>query len=272
MDILEYYELKLHPFSNSPDERFYYNSPQHEKTLFKLLHAIDNKRGLAIVSGDIGAGKTTISRRLLDFLLSNEKYEPALLVIIHSEITPIWLLKKIAMQLGIEDLPELKVDIISVMYKKLIELNDNNKTVVIIIDEANMLKSKEIMEEIRGILNIESENNHLITFILFGLKEMEESLKLDLPLYERIAIRCLIDPLNHESTIGYINHRLKVSGRTTPIFTDNAIEMIYRYSKGKPRLINILADNALLEGFLTKKQIIDNKIIKQILEDFGMGS
>ncbi len=272
MDLKDFYHLKLLPFANSPDEQFYYRSPEHEKTFFKIMHAIDNKLGLAIVTGDIGTGKTTISRRLLDYLSSNENYEPALLVIIHSEISSEWLLKKISMQLGINDPPENKVNIINKIYKRLMELNEENKNVVILIDEANMLKSKEIMEEIRGILNIEPENNHLLTFILFGLKDLENSLKLDMPLYERVAIKCNLNPLDYKSTVGYINYRLKVAGRETPLFDDKSIEMIFKYSKGKPRLINILCDNALLEGFLTKKELIDVRIVNQVLEDFGMGS
>ncbi|RKX68034.1 AAA family ATPase [candidate division TA06 bacterium] len=272
MDIKEYYRLKLLPFSNSPDEQFYYRSPEHEKAFFKIMHAIDNKLGLAIVVGDIGTGKTTISRKLLNYLSSNENYEPALLIIIHSEISSEWLVKKIALQLGLEKMPDNKVDIINGISRRLMELNEEGKNVVILIDEANMLKSKEIMEELRGILNIEPENTHLLTFVLFGLKELENSLKLDMPLYERIAVKCTLNPMDFKSTMGYIKYRLKVAGKETPLFDEKAVELIYKYSKGKPRLINILCDNAMLEGFLTKKEIIDEKIVKQVLEDFGMGS
>ncbi|NIA22877.1 MAG: AAA family ATPase [Proteobacteria bacterium] len=272
MNIKEYYQLKLLPFSNSPDEQFYYRSPEHEKAFFKIMHAIDNKLGLAIVTGDIGTGKTTISRKLLNYLLSNENYEPALLIIVHSEISSEWLVKKIAMQLGIERLPDNKVDIINSISRRLMELNEDGKNVVIMIDEANMLKSKEIMEELRGILNIEPKNTHLLTFVLFGLKDLEDSLKLDMPLYERIAVKCILNPMDFKSTTGYINYRLKVAGKEIPLFDEKAVELIFKYSRGKPRLINILCDNAMLEGFLMKKEIIDEKIVKQVLEDFGMGS
>ena len=270
MDYESFFNLKEKPFSTSPDERFYYDSPQHSKVILKLLHTAEESLGLGVLVGDIGAGKTTISRRMLDILSSKDNFEVALLVIIHSEITSVWFLKKIAFQLGVEKNSDNKVTLVTMIYKQLSQIYENNKKTVVMIDEANMLKNKEIFEEMRGLLNIEVDGKHLITFILFGLSELEENLKLDEPLHQRIAIRCKLEPLGLESTNAYIKHRLKVAGREELLFEKGAVQGIYQYSDGKPRLINIICENALLEGFLTKKHIINENIIESVAQDLGL--
>ncbi|MEJ2325201.1 MAG: AAA family ATPase [Nitrospirota bacterium] len=118
MDYLEFYKLKEHPFSNVVDNRFFYDSPQHSGAMVKLKHAIDSKRGLAVVIGDIGAGKTTLARMLLEDL-EESLYEAALLVIIHASVSSVWLLKKFAIQLGISGASDNKVALLAQIYKRL---------------------------------------------------------------------------------------------------------------------------------------------------------
>lgn len=266
-----FYNLKEHPFSFTTDEKFYYNAPQHSRALTKLTHAVETEKGLALLIGDIGTGKTTLSRRLLDQLI-NDGIEATLLVIIHSEITSLWFLKKIALMLETPTESENKIEIITMVYHRLLELTGKNKKVVILIDEANMLQRKDLMEEIRGLLNLESERGKLLNFILFGLPEMEDYLKLDPPLYQRIAVRCVLEPLDQETTQNYIVHRLRVAGCPRPLFTGGAMKSIFIYSKGIPRMINAICDNGLLEGFLLKKEMIDEKIITDVCYDLGLAS
>ncbi len=266
-----FYKLKEHPFSFTTDEKFYYDSPQHSKALVKLTHAVETEKGLALLIGDIGTGKTTLSRRLLDQLINNG-IEATLLVIIHSEITSLWFLKKIALMLETPTDSENKIDIITNVYHRLLDLTGKNKKVVILIDEANMLQRKDLMEEIRGLLNLESERGKLLNFILFGLPEMEDYLKLDPPLYQRIAVRCVLEALDQETTQNYIVHRLRVAGCPRPLFTGGAIKTLFAYSKGVPRTINAICDNGLLEGFLLKKEMIDEKIITDVCHDLGLTS
>lgn len=264
-----YYKLKEHPFSFTTGEKFYYDSPQHSKALVKLTHAVETEKGLALLIGDIGTGKTTLSRRLLDQLI-NSGIEATLLVIIHSEITSLWFLKKIALMLETPTDSENKIEIITTVYHRLLDLTGKNKRVVILIDEANMLQRKDLMEEIRGLLNLESDRGKLLNFILFGLPEMEDYLKLDPPLYQRIAVRCVLDALDQETTQNYIVHRLRVAGCPRPLFTGDAMKSIYAFSKGVPRTINAICDNALLEGFLLKKEIIDGPVITDVCRDLGL--
>lgn len=270
MNYETYYGFLRKPFSTSPDERFYYNSPEHSKATKKLLHGVEHRLGLSVLIADIGMGKTTIARRMLNILSSNDVYEVALLVIIHPDITASWLLKKMSLQLGVEMEEDEKVKTISELYKRLQNLHDEGKKVVVLIDEANMLRGKDIMEEIRGLLNIETQSIHLMNFVLFGLPEMEEHLKQDEALYQRIAIRTTLNPLDLSSTKDYITHRLKVAGGRNILFSDKSFKLIHYYSRGKPRLINIICENALLESFLEKKKDIDPEIIKVVLTDLAI--
>lgn len=264
-----FYKLREHPFSFATDEKFYYDSPQHSKALIKMSHAIETEKGLALLIGDIGTGKTTLSRRLLDQLIENG-VEATLLVIIHSEITSLWFLRKIALMLEAPVESENKIDIITAVYHRLLDLTSKDKRVVILIDEANMLQRKEIMEEVRGLLNLESERGKLLNFILFGLPEMEDYLKLDPPLYQRVAVRCVLEPLDEKASSSYIVHRLRVAGCTRQLFNNEAMKNIYTYSKGIPRTINAICDNALLEGFLLKREVVDQKIVDDVSYDLGL--
>src|SRR3954447_17784102 len=150
MNYLDYYELAQEPFSNAPVSRFYFNSPQHSQALVRLTHLCSQMKGLGILVGDIGAGKTTLARRLLDSLPEHE-YEAALLVIIHSGITTSWLLKRIAVQLGIEKPADEKLTLLGQLYQRLLAIHELGKKAVVLIDAAQMLQTRDIMEEFRGL-------------------------------------------------------------------------------------------------------------------------
>jgi len=270
MDYETFYGFDRKPFSTSPDERFYFNSTEHSKAMKKLLHGIENRLGLSVLIADIGMGKTTLARRMLNILSSDNKYEVSLLVIIHPEITAGWLLKKMSLQLGVDVEDEERVRTVSELYKKLQTCYDVGKKVAVLIDEANMLRGKDIMEEIRGLLNIETQSIHLINFVLFGLPEMEENLKQDEALYQRIAIRTTLNPLDLKSVHSYIVHRIRIAGGQNIPFTDKSFGLIHNYSGGKPRLVNIICENALLEGFLEKKKEIDSELINVVLTDLAL--
>jgi type II secretory pathway predicted ATPase ExeA len=269
MDYLDFFKLKEHPFSNVVDNRFYFKGTQHSGALVRLKYAIDTKKGLAVVIGDIGTGKTTLAHRLLEELDEN-RYEAILLVVIHSEVSADWLLKKLAIQLGVTDVKEEKVELLSQIYKRLFELGEQGKGAVVIIDEVQMLKSKEIMEEFRGLLNMEMPEGKMVTFIFVGMPELDSVLALDEPLKQRVAIRVRLKAFSEENTREYIAHRMHIAGSPKNPFTEGAMGVIYRYSDGVPRLINTICDNALLDGFLFKTNTIDEAIIKAATVDLGL--
>lgn len=269
MDYLEFFTLKEYPFSNAVDTKFYYNSEQHSDAIVRIKYAIDTMKGLAVVIGDIGTGKTTLARRILDEL-SEDKYEAALLVVLHSSVTADWITKKIATQIGVDNPASTKMEMLGQIYRRLLEIHERGQKTAVIIDEAQMLGSKEIMEEFRGLLNMEASGGKLITFILFGMPELEEILSLDEPLKQRIAVRCRMRSFEEEVTKEYILHRLKIAGCEKEIFQIDSIHAINRYARGIPRLINTVCDNALLEGYLLKKEIIGSEIIESVVIGLGL--
>ncbi|WP_257459850.1 ExeA family protein [Archangium lipolyticum] len=269
MTYLDYFELTQEPFSNAPVSRFYYNSAQHSQALTRLMHAVSYMKGLSILVGDIGAGKTTLARRMLDSLPESE-YEAALLVIIHSGITANWLLRRIALQLGVENPAQEKLALLSQLYQRLLQIYESGKKAVVLIDEAQMLETRELMEEFRGLLNLEVPERKLISFVFFGLPEIEKNLKLDPPLAQRVALRYKLEPFTAESTEAYIKHRLRLAGCPRMPFTPEALMAVHQRSGGTPRVINSICDNALFETFLAREQTIGDKLVHRIADNLGL--
>lgn len=272
MDYLNYYELNQEPFSVMPLTKFYFHSEQHDRALEKLQHAVTAMKGLAVLIGDVGTGKTTLARRLLDSLPEDE-YEASLLVIIHSDVNSNWLLKRIALQMGVLDPAEEKVALLSQLYERLIAINEEGKRAAVLIDEAQMLKKTDLMEEIRGLLNLELPEEKLVTFVFFGMPELEACLNNDPPLAQRIAVRHRLRPFPIETTIDYIHHRLKLAGSEAEIFSNDACSKIHEYSKGVPRLINVICDNALFEGYVRHFNTpLETDVIDIVAQDLGLST
>jgi type II secretory pathway predicted ATPase ExeA len=269
VNYLDFYELGQEPFSNAPVSRFYYGSVQHAQALMRLTHCVSSMKGLAVLVGDIGAGKTTLARRMLDSLPEAE-YEAALLVIIHSGITAQWLLKRIALQLGVESPADEKLALLSQLYQRLVRIYEQGKKAVVLIDEAQMLASREIMEEFRGLLNLEVPERKLLSFVFFGLPELEQNLRLDPPLAQRVALRYRLESLTDDATDAYVRHRLRLAGAPRVPFTPEAVAAVHRFARGTPRVINTLCDNALFEGFLAKAREIDAALVERIARDLGL--
>jgi type II secretory pathway predicted ATPase ExeA len=269
MNYLDYYDLAQEPFSNAPVSRFYFNSPQHSQALVRLTYICAQMKGLGILIGDIGAGKTTLARRLLDSLPEQE-YEAALLVIIHSGVTASWLLKRVALQLGVDAPSEDKLTLLGQLYQRLVKIYESGKKAVVLIDEAQMLATRELMEEFRGLLNLEVPERKLLSLVFFGLPEIEQNLRLDPPLAQRVAIKYRLDHLNAESTEAYIKHRLRLAGASRMPFAADAVKAIHRSSGGTPRVINTLCDNALFEGYVARAPIIDESMIARVALDLGL--
>lgn len=271
MSYLEHFGLAEEPFSNAPVSRFYFESPQHAQALVRLTHAVSRMRGLSVLVGDIGAGKTTLARRLLD-ALPEEEYEAALFVIIHSGVTASWLLRRIALQLGVENPAQEKLALLSQLYQRLMQIHEQGRKAVVLIDEAQMLETRELMEEFRGLLNLEVPERKLISFVFFGLPEIERNLRLDPPLAQRVAMRYRLEPFTEESTRAYLQHRIHTAGGTRIPFTPAAVEVLHRLSGGSPRVINTLCDNALFEAYLAKENEVDAPRIEAIAANLSFGA
>jgi len=269
MNYLDHFGFKQEPFSNAPDQRFFYSSEQHSQALLRLRYAIDGNKGLAVLVGGIGAGKTTLARRLLENL-PVEDYQSSLLVMVHSGVTQEWILTRIAVQLGVENPATDRLMLLRQLLQRLKEIDAEGRRAVVLIDEAQMLESRELMEEFRGLLNLELPGKKLLNIIFFGLPEVDDCLRLDEPLAQRVAVKCYLRPMTVEMTEAYIKHRLQVAGAERLPFSADCISLIHRYADGVPRLINTLCDNCLFEASLSRQKVVQQDILLQVVSDLGL--
>ncbi len=269
MSYIQHFGLDREPFSNAPDSRFYFDSEQHSQALVRLTYAVDSNKGLAVLVGGVGMGKTTLARRMLDSL-PEAKYESALLVMVHSGVTPEWILTRIALQLGVVDPATDRLQLLKQLYNRLLEIDQSGRRAVILIDEAQMLQTRELMEEFRGLLNLELPGKKLLNILFFGLSDLEDNLRLDEPLAQRVAVKCHLRSLTLEAAEEYIGHRLQVAGAKKNVFTTSAVAAIHGYAGGVPRLINTISDNCLFEASLRKLDRVEVGIVKEVAGDLGL--
>jgi len=260
---LEYWGLKRYPFDNVPDPDFFFMSKPHEEGLTRLLYAVERAKGCALLSGEVGAGKTTLGKVFLR-KISKERYDIAMIANPCLETKEF--LQDILYKLGIADVPDSKVEILRILYKKLTDNLDQNKGTLLIIDEAQFI-AETTLEEIRLLLNYQLSNRFLLTIFLMGQPELVERVKAIKQLAQRVEISYFLRPFNFKETTDYIFFREKKSGLSKNVFSKQAIEIIFEHSNGIPRIINNLCDLALLVGSGEKKKMITYEVIKDIIED-----
>ena len=254
------------PFSLSPDPRFFFLSTQHKTALAKITYTAEQRQGLSVVYGDVGTGKTTIARRLFQMYNDDPTFVAAYLPmpIFPSEFQ---FLKAICSEFGLPP-KRSKYAQIELFNAYLIDIWKQGKNALLIIDEAQALVGRQF-ELIRQLLNFESNTQKLIQVILIGQNELRNKLRLKKPLRSRIATRSTIEPLDMHDTRDMINFRVMVAGRTTPLFTDEAIQTIYDHSRGMPRGICALGLNVLPLALLRNLSIIETELIQQAIDELG---
>lgn len=268
-----YWGLKDKPFENTPDPRFFYYSSQHEESLYRLLYAVKEQKGAAMLSGVFGCGKTLVGRTILREL-GKDIYRTAFIT--NPQLEYIELLMAIANSLGARDLPTKKTEVLTNVILESIgrilenNLKDNKKTVVI-IDEAHVITDKYVWEGLRLLLNFQTEGRFLLTLLLLGQPELKDIVDSNKQLSQRIAISCHLGALSQEDTMKYIHHRLNISGATKHIFAADVLSLIYTKSGGIPRRINQICDLALLTGLGRRAEKIDSGIIAEVTKDLEDG-
>ncbi len=258
-----FYGFKERPFEINPDPDFLFLSENHREALAHMTYAANERKGFTVITGEVGTGKTTIVRTFLSQL--NGKVKTA--YIFNPKLTSIDFLRYICEDLGMKEEKLSKGQYIAQLHNFLLERYSRNEQVILIVDEAQNLTSA-LLEEVRLLTNLETSKNKLLQVMLIGQPELNKTLNDHQfrQLKQRVTLRYHLQPLNKEETKKYIESRLIRAGAADPhFFTNKALEKIYAYSKGIPRLINITCDNAFLTGFAAGRKIIGDRIIKEVV-------
>lgn len=272
----EFYRLRENPFNVTSDPDFFFSSANHIEAFSHLFYGIQHRKGIIIITGEIGTGKTTLCRMLLNKLDKNVKTA----LILNPNFSAIQLLQIILNDLGIEGDFKNKFALVNALNGFLLRETSHGHNVVVIIDEAQNLSVRQL-EQIRLLSNLETEKEKLLQIVLIGQPELMEKLKLSSlrQLNQRVTVRYHIMPLSKQEVRDYIHHRLNIArspenasprepvGQPRVHFTDNALDLIYEKSRGTPRMINILCDRALLAGFIAETHIIDDAIVQRSVEE-----
>ena len=253
-----FFGLKEPPFNVTPDPRFIYLSRHHMEALSTLLYGIESRCGFIEISGEIGAGKTTLCRTLLKEIEGRAHSA----FIFNPKLSQVEILETIVEDLGITPKGKRRKDYFDALNRFLLQELEKGMNTVLIIDEAQNLSPKAL-EQIRLLSNLETTREKLLQIILVGQPELRNLLaRPDLvQLRQRIAIRYHLPALSREDTEKYISHRLKIAGLEERIFTPEAVDRIYESSNGIPRLINVLADRALLGAFTKEVRIVEEALV-----------
>lgn len=261
---LDFYNLAEHPFNITPDPRFLYFAPHHKEAYDHLMYGINRRKGFIELTGEVGSGKTTLIRAVLSDL--NKDVETALIV--NPSLTETQLLRALLNDFGLQVSGRDRLSYIETLNEFLLEKNRAGSNVALVIDEAQDL-SPALMEQIRLLSNLETDQHKLIQIVLCGQPELKTRLaRADLrQLRQRITVRYHLPPLTMEDTMMYVMHRLRVAGSDGSItFDTEAIREIYKFSKGGPRLTNAVCDNALLAGYVARTKRIDGRCVKKAIQ------
>jgi general secretion pathway protein A len=264
----DFFGFSEKPFTITPNPQFIYLSDHHREAFAHLLYGIDSHAGFIAMTGEVGTGKTTVLRTLLT-QLDPEKYRSAL--IFNPCLSGEQLLASICREFGVEPDERNSFGYLDALNLFLLDQHAAGRTVVLVVDEAQNL-APDVLEQVRMISNLETERDKLIQIVLSGQPELNDVLnRHDLrQLNQRITVRCHLTPMGMRDTAEYIKHRLKISGCRIPgLFAPAAVRRIYRFSRGVPRLVNIVCEQALVMAWTQENGSVTSAIAARVIEGTG---
>jgi general secretion pathway protein A len=261
---LKFYGLRETPFAPTPDPKFLFQSARHREALAQLVYGVRERKGFIVLTGDIGTGKTTLLRTLLERLDGQTH-----VAYVHNSALEIeGLLEYVLHDWGVKSIAQTHAQRLVELNEFLIEQHRDGLSPVLVIDEAQNLSARTL-EAVRLLSNFETTDAKLMQILLVGQLELRDTLNLPelRQLKQRVGLRCHIGPLSPEEVRLYIRHRLRVAGAADAgVFTDRAIQKITEYSGGIPRVVNIVCDHCLLTGYADSKKRIDADIVDEAVE------
>ena len=264
-----FYGFREMPFNITPDPKFLFLSPTHNEALQHLRYGIEERKGFIVLIGEVGCGKTTLCRQLLNEL-DGGRYDTAL--ILNPQIPETQLLKSIMTELGITPKGRNRTDFVHQLNSELLQRINAGRDIALIIDESQNM-SIETLEYLRMLSNLETEKQKLLQIVLIGQPELKE--KLMQPelrqLRQRILVNCVLRPLNPNETIHYIQHRLTMAGgRGRLRFTDYAFNRIFKSSRGIPRIINNICDKSLLSAYIRSSDEVNYRDVRNAVKELAL--
>jgi general secretion pathway protein A len=264
-----FFGLTENPFNLSPDPSFLYRSAQHEEVLANLIYGVQSRKGFIVLSGEVGTGKTTMLECLRDFLASQQV---AFASIFNSRLTPEQFFEMVAYDFDLRCNRLSKTEVLFGLNQMLIERANIGRNTVLIVDEAHNL-DWEVLEEIRLLGNLENRRGKLLQVILAGQQELDR--KMEAPEYrqlkQRIALRCVLKPLDMQESIDYINSRMSVAGiKDQEVFPPEILAEIHYRAQGIPRLINAICDNLLLTAFAMESKVTTMEMLDEVTNDMRL--
>jgi general secretion pathway protein A len=261
---LPFFKLRKSPFSMTPDPRFFFQSKTHLDALAALVYGIRERKGFILLTGNVGTGKTTVLRTLL------ENINPSVVFshIFNTDVTYLELLQMICSDFGLPIAGRSKVELTEDLFSFLVETRLEGKTALVVIDEAQNL-APEVMESMRMLSNLETPRDKLIQILLCGQPELQEKLKREelRQLAQRVVVSCELSSLSHREVERYIYQRMQISGaQGDEIFPETVVRRIARLSGGVPRLVNILCDACLLLAYADGKREVNDVLLTAAAE------
>ncbi len=251
---LQHWNLLRRPFDDGAAPEFYYSSPTHQACLLKLRYLVEQQKGLAVLAGEHGLGKTYLSQVLESEL--NETGSTSFVRLIFPQLSPAGMLEYLARRLGAGiSHPESDACLLASLEERFSELQQEGQRIILLIDDAHLLEMAHL-QLLRLLLNLREEKVGNFSMILSGRTELLARLQQLASLNQRIDVRTTVEPLTVEDVFNYARHRMKVAGATTPIFNEAAADAIWELSQGIPRRINQLCDLALLVGYVDQQRTI----------------
>jgi general secretion pathway protein A len=265
-----FYNLQRNPFDITPDPSFLFPTKKHNEALAALYYGVKRHKGFVVLTGEVGTGKTVLVRCLLQIL---NRAHVAFAYVFNPVLSPMEFLQYVAGDLRLETAGKNKTELLLELSSYVIDRHQKGLTTVLVVDEAHHL-STEVLEEIRLLTNLETGESKLLQILLVGQQELDEKLdSVDLrQLKQRISLRSHLASLDLEETCGYVYRRLQIAGNPNPaeIFPMETIVELHRQSRGLPRLVNTICENALIQGYARQNYTISAEVIEEIAADFRL--
>ncbi len=264
-----FFGLREGPFNVNPDPRYLYLTRYIQEALAGLTYGIQNRKGFILLTGEVGTGKTTLLNRLLDWL-RGQRVATAFIFNSRLEVNHLFDFMMADFEIPCESRD--KSQVLLRLNHWLLERYRAGETAVLIVDEAQNL-SPEVLEEIRLLTNLETSTEKLLQIVLTGQPELEEKLKLPQlrQLRQRITLRCHTSALSLEETFGYIAERLRIAGATgEPIFSKEAIQTVHLYSRGIPRVVNLLCEHSMINAYVDSLRPVPAHLVEEVAREFQL--